>query len=515
MQLSSSDFIFTEKPRGISTHQNEPTQVGWVEYLQNKTNSQLWVVHRLDKSTSGALILAKNKEGAEKFRQLFAQNQIHKTYLFLTQNRSSEESYEVTGEIKKVASSKYSFDPQGIINSQTQFKRIKRSPFFELWQAQPLTGKSHQIRLHAQSIGLPILGDSIYGGASFPVLCLHAWKLDFLDYHLISHPPLFFERLGLLTDPLLSQILDQLDQRQKIFDFLNNPKQILRGFSVADQNRLFVLDILGPKLWLNFYQETDLTLQQKNRFEFIEQLLNRPLILQQRFNRGTGHVNEDGRSNNLSWIASEEDLQFELRSQEGFSHGLFLDQKPNRQKLKNLSAGKTLLNLFCYTSGFTLAALKNQAKQTVSVDISKNYLEWSQKNLIINQLNSPQAQWIKWDAREWIAKLLKKTPCLEGPLINRFDLIVCDPPTFARTPKGVFRLEKEFIKLVQDCLLLVNPGGLLLFSCNLETLSNSQIQAKLLQNIKHISITPGQIDLDFLLGDPHGTSKTFWIKKSI
>lgn len=515
MDIQPSDFIFTEKPRGISTHQNEPSQIGWVEYQQNKTNSQLWVVHRLDKSTSGALLLASNAAAAEKFRQLFEQKKINKTYLFITQSQSTQDFYEVTGEIKKMASSQYAFNPEGISNSHTQFKRLKRSPFFELWQAQPLTGKSHQIRLHAQSIGLPILGDQLYGGSPYPFVCLHAWTLNFLEYHLISHPPLFFERLGLLPDRLLVQFLEQLDQRQRVFNFLQNPTQILRGFSVVDQGQLFVLDILGPQLWLNFYQDTELSLQQKQRFEWISQLLNRPLITQQRLNRGAGHTVEDGRTEAINWTALESDLCFELRSHEGFSHGLFLDQKLNRQKLKTLSSGKTVLNLFCYTSGFTVAALKGGAQQVVSVDISKNYLDWSKKNLELNQLDLARSQWIKWDAREWITKLLKKPPCQQGPLINRFDLIICDPPTFARTPKGVFRLEKEFVNLVQDCIYLLNAGGTLLFSCNLEALDESYIEEKLLQNISGIHITPGQIDLDFLLGAPHGTSKTFWIKKSV
>lgn len=512
-----NNILFTEKPSGINTHRVDTNKPGWLEYINFHQNLDLYPVHRLDKETSGTLIFAKNKETASKLYSLFKNQEIKKTYLFITDKNSSESTFDIIGDIKKTKD-KYSFEYNLQGNSRTLFKRLKRSPFFELWSAEPLTGKTHQIRLHAQHLGLPILGDITYGGSSFPTLCLHSLKLELpTQESFYSHPPVYFERLGLCKDPFLIQILSQLDQRQKIYSFLNRPEACLRGGLVLSKNCLTGIDILGPYLWVHCYQDEPLSDNEKQRFKFIADLCNKNLIIQYRQNRGRANNTDpliETHQEQKEWIVKENDLNFILRTDRGSSYGLFLDQRLSRKKTIDLSLNRKILNLFCYTGGFSVCALHGGAESIVSVDINKNYLEWAKKNCELNNLPLEKSQWICQNAMEWLNKIVLKPQSLDPKKPNRFDLIICDPPTFARVSKSeTFQIEKSLQTLINLCYQALLPKGILMFSCNIEKQSWSQIHDTIKKILPLSKIEKGHHDLDFELSHHHGSSKIFWIYK--
>lgn len=170
----------------------------------------------------------------------------------------------------------------------------------------------------------------------------------------------------------------------------------------------------------------------------------------------------------FAWQAPEHGLLYELRSNHGASPGLFLDQRQQRLWAYENAEGRRVLNLFCYTSGFTLNALKGGADLVHSVDTSASALAWSKSNVVNNNLDLKRAVFIKDDSRQ----ILKRT-FAKG---IKYDIVICDPPTFSRGKGAPFSFKQEFKKLLRACSMVIAPAGQLLFSTNFEGISSSEFQ---------------------------------------
>jgi 23S rRNA (cytosine1962-C5)-methyltransferase len=181
MQLrfqENDDFIVYDKAYGHRTHRVSDGQFGLIEFLSEKMDRPLYVVHRLDKETSGLILFAKSKTAATIFGEIFEKHQIQKTYYFLTDHVKTETSFTVKTHIEKKQN--FLMNVPGLPpNSETQFEFVKNlGPYF-LWRALPRTGKPHQIRLHAEFAKINILGDGEHKGSPYFRLALHAQKLQF------------------------------------------------------------------------------------------------------------------------------------------------------------------------------------------------------------------------------------------------------------------------------------------------------------------------------------------------
>jgi 23S rRNA (guanine2445-N2)-methyltransferase / 23S rRNA (guanine2069-N7)-methyltransferase len=128
-----------------------------------------------------------------------------------------------------------------------------------------------------------------------------------------------------------------------------------------------------------------------------------------------------------------------------------------REKLAAMSMGKRFLNLFCYTASATVQAALGGAKSSVSVDMSKTYLQWAQKNFDLNHIGKHH-QLVQADCLQWLQQ------CREG-----FDLIFLDPPSFSNSKRmeGVLDVQRDHVSLIKRCLELLNPNGRMVFSTNL------------------------------------------------
>lgn len=137
--------------------------------------------------------------------------------------------------------------------------------------------------------------------------------------------------------------------------------------------------------------------------------------------------------------------------------GLFLDHRPIRTWIGENADGKHFLNLFCYTGAATVHAALGGAATTTSIDLSTTYLEWTEKNLHLNQLNSPNHQLVRADCREWLAD------CAET-----YDLIFLDPPSFSNSKRmeGDLDIQRDHAELIRAAARLLTPDGLLIFSTN-------------------------------------------------
>lgn len=173
------DFIVVNKPNSISV-QNESHQSGILPILYEQLKvERLWLVHRLDKITSGVLILAKNPQAAAIFGQLFEQKQIEKYYLAISSKKPKKKQGAIKGGMKKVRDGKWMLDSSNTAVAISQFFSFSISPGLRLFLVKPITGKTHQIRVALKSIGSPILGDDLYKGESSDRTYLHAYCIRF------------------------------------------------------------------------------------------------------------------------------------------------------------------------------------------------------------------------------------------------------------------------------------------------------------------------------------------------
>ena len=155
----------------------------------------------------------------------------------------------------------------------------------------------------------------------------------------------------------------------------------------------------------------------------------------------------------------ENRLKFIVNLSDYLDTGLFLDHRITRQMVKEQSAGKKVLNLFAYTGSFSVYAAAGGAVEVVTVDLSKTYLSWAEKNLLLNDF-SGSTKYITVHAD--VKQYLKTIPA------GYYDIIVMDPPTFSNSKrmKDILDIQRDHPELINDCLKGLKPGGSLYFSTN-------------------------------------------------
>jgi 23S rRNA (cytosine1962-C5)-methyltransferase len=143
---------------------------------------------------------------------------------------------------------------------------------------------------------------------------------------------------------------------------------------------------------------------------------------------------------------------------DGLSTGLFVDQRDNRNRLERGARGKRVLNLFCYTGSFSVAAGRGGASQVTSVDLANAVLGRVAENLTLNQLPRAQHRVLRADAVKWLGRAVRRG--------DRYDWVVFDPPSFASKGKEVFSIARDYLPALSDALCLVAGGGMVLAVTN-------------------------------------------------
>jgi 23S rRNA (cytosine1962-C5)-methyltransferase len=163
-------------------------------------------------------------------------------------------------------------------------------------------------------------------------------------------------------------------------------------------------------------------------------------------------------------------LNFRVDVEQGQKTGFFLDQRENRQRVRALAAGREVLDGFCYTGGFSIAALAGGAKRVTAIESSAAALEVARENLAANPLDASRIDFQQGDVFEKLRKLRDQNA--------KFDLVVLDPPKFAPTAAQVKKAARAYKDINLWALKLLAPGGLLAtFSCS------GGVSAELFQSI--------------------------------
>jgi RluA family pseudouridine synthase len=180
----TSDWIAVDKPAGIPTQPTRARDQRSLEEILRMRQRDLYVVHRIDTQTSGVLVFAKTRGAAAELSALFAARAVRKTYLAVVEGFVE---HELTIE-----------SPIGGKDAHTIVRPLRRLEASTLIEAEILTGRTHQIRIHMKSIERPVVGDRRYGSTvRAPRMLLHAWKLrhEYFGDELVAPVPAEFPAL--------------------------------------------------------------------------------------------------------------------------------------------------------------------------------------------------------------------------------------------------------------------------------------------------------------------------------
>ena len=229
--------------------------------------------------------------------------------------------------------------------------------------------------------------------------------------------------------------------------------------------------------------------------------------------------NENGRteqyekiesSSVIKGIVQEQGQLFYVNLSEYLDTGLFFDHRPLRDIVRSTCAGKSVLNLFCYTGSFSVYAAEGKARRVESVDMSKTYLEWAKDNMRLNGFEENEKYvFTRQDAVGFINQKNAEVPNKEGT--NRFDIIILDPPTFSNSKRTdtTLDLNRDWSTLVNKCLNILNPKGILYFSTNSRRLSfdSSLLNCPGEINALDISSKQSQRTIEMQKSTGHGKSR--------
>ena len=172
------DFYIVEKPAGVSFHSEQGT--GFFASLAAAfPGEKLYPVHRLDRITSGLLLVARNVEAAKELSALFEQGKVKKTYLALSDQKPKQKQGTIKGDMERTRNGSWKILRTQKNPAITRFTSESVAPGLRLFTLKPQTGKTHQLRVMMKAIGAPILGDERYGGTPSQRGYLHASELEF------------------------------------------------------------------------------------------------------------------------------------------------------------------------------------------------------------------------------------------------------------------------------------------------------------------------------------------------
>lgn len=463
-------LLAVHKPAGWNTHAPSPyAGEGIYDWLRAREPrwASLAIIHRLDKETSGLIVFGKTPHANKSLTEQFAGRQVRKKYLLLTDRTVPAKEFTAKSTLLRIGE-KYASRPGGE-TAETRFTPVNDAKFgngkLKMVIAEPFTGRTHQIRVHAAENGFPILGDTLYGGTASSRVYLHAGEIEFA--HPATGKPVKF------SVPV---------------DFDREPRQALRTAVVEPEaTNAFRLIHGASDGWPGWFVEKlgdfllsqaegELDPAQNEELARLVMLFNSRGAYHKILSRHVRKSNVADASPQLTFGQAaperfeilENGIRYEMSFTEGYSVGLFLDQRDNRRRLltghiaanfPQLSTPNSqLLNCFAYTCGFSVCAAKAGAR-TTSLDLSKKYLEWGRRNFALNDLDPAGHDFIYGDTFDWLRRLAKKG--------RAFDAIVLDPPTFSQSKEnGVFRVEKNFGDLVSAALPVLKPGSILLASTN-------------------------------------------------
>lgn len=454
-------WLIIDKPSGISTHRAHPGDLGVVEWLSLHLDLKVHICSRLDKGTSGLLLLALSGSAAAEAQVIHQEEQAQKEYLFIAP-KCHQSSWICT-------------EPLDGKPCKTYFSTIREGARYTLYRAVIHRGRRHQIRRHAAAAGIPLLGDRDYDGPPFARVCLHCHSMTWpgIGPRLKSPLPRWFESC---LDGVSSRSTS-LALAGKRHPFLDTITDCYRLLHRGEYSPHLAVDKYGEWLCVTGFDENlsaqRLIEEQRDMLDGLCQLCHcrggvvKTNLRDPHKNTLFADIAVWGEPIPQSFLVHEHRLHFGVQLNERQHVGLFLDLRDARRRIASIARGRRVANLFAFTCSFSIYALAAQAEVVFSVDLAAGCLKRGRENVANNHLDGTKnAKFIKEDTRKWLARQCRKRQ--NSPeAFTPFDLIICDPPVFASAAKGKnFHVEKEWPTLARDIHDILAEDGVALFANN-------------------------------------------------
>lgn len=209
----------------------------------------------------------------------------------------------------------------------------------------------------------------------------------------------------------------------------------------------------------------------KGIYQFKEEVLNsldnlveyKAIYQKKRFDNEGKYIEDDdfvrGQKGDFPILVKENGVNFSIYLNDGPMVGLFLDQREVRKRLRDKYAkGKTVLNTFSYTGAFSVCAAIGGASKTTSVDLANRSLSKTREQFQVNEIDYEAQDIIVQDVFNYFKYAIKKN--------LKFDIVIIDPPSFARSKKHTFSVIKDYVSLLKDAIQLTEENGVIVASTN-------------------------------------------------
>lgn len=500
------DIVVVDKPAGTSTH--APDEGHHDDVVSRLTrhfealgeDRYLGIHQRLDRDTSGVLLLSRRREANKSLADQFEGRRIDKRYVAVVEGRVPDRAVLVHHlapgpDGTRVAREAHGRPRPDEQEARTQLQRLERFGKRNLVELVPETGRTHQLRVQLAAIGAPIVGDTLYGGAPSERLCLHARALGLV--HPSSGQRVHFEapipselRRALTNDgtprlpsgraELTALIRAAADRRYGVM--ASGETDVCRIAHLdADGMPGLSIDLYGSYAVLSIYDELEREAIDAVAGAILDAgargvyLKRRPKhasrIVDSRTDEVAPRLPLAGEAAPDPLEVHERGVPYEARLGDGLSTGLFLDQRDNRLRIRELAKGARMLNLFAYTGSFSVAAALGGAKSTTTVDVSRTVLAWAEKNLERSGFSGPAHTTIESDVFAFLERAKQRG--------EKWDLVVLDPPSFSTTKRSRFSAEDDYQKLAEATLAVCSPGAKLLACTNHRGIPMMKLRRKL------------------------------------
>ncbi len=539
---ADADVVVVDKPTGVPTQAADADRPDDVvaRLRASSERGYLGVHQRLDRDTSGVLLMTARKEANAGIAAAFEGRTVRKRYVACVTGWSAKAA-KVTltdrllpGENgrMRVAGPK----ERGGLEAVSHVTVLGRTAERTMVEIVLETGRTHQARVQLAHAGAPIAGDRLYWGAPASRLMLHASELALPDgRRWVAKTPEELEGwlargdlgAGIYDDvPALARALAQAARVRYGLGHADWGERATTAFRLVneagDALPHLAVDVYGGHLVAQLYDDESGPWRDVTRRDRVLDALAAlgfdGVYLKVRPKQANTLV--DTRREDLApkapvrgaaaperLVVHEEGIPYVVRLGDGLSTGIFLDQRANRRRVRELAAGGSVVNLFSYTCAFSVAAAVGGAWRTISVDASVAALERGRENMReAGVLDGAEHVFVAEDAFAWLARHAKdkdKNKKNEA----RHDLVLLDPPSYSSTKKRRFVADHDYPELAALALGSLRPGGKLLACTNHRGISKARFRKMLFDAVRKagkeaasIKDTPEPLDFPPAIG---------------
>lgn len=469
----NDQYVVVDKPIGLPVHGGRPGMDDVVTRVrrclgERKEPDYLAVHHRIDSDASGVLFFLRDASKNPLLAAEMKEHRVGRRYLAVVRDPGLADRFDLHHQLEVAPTGPTRVVVAGGLRARARGRVLARGQGRALVELRPQTGRRHQLRAQLSHSGAPIFGDRWYGGDPAPRLMLHSVQFEIaaLGWNFEAAVPESFESwrsdwdLGPFEE--VSRALFDAAWRREPLGKEGDTWRLVNG--AADELPGIVVDRYGEYCVVEL--STPASIERSGEIARAVHALGAKGVYlkcrarhdlrrqpQRQLAPAKAEVGDDVPD---SYSVTELGISYWVSPGDGHNVGLYVDQRDNRQRIRKAAKGRTLLNLFCYTGAFTVAAAVGGARRTVSVDLSARALRRAEANLALSGITVGDIHvLIRAEVLRWLARATKAK--------ERFDLIVLDPPSFATVGRGqVFRLKEAWDPMLRAVVALLGENGELL-----------------------------------------------------